>query len=241
MNSNGIDSGGSGPRFPCPGSIRRSANPFFAKRRVFPDHRRFFYLALLLLSAGIPSFSDRKSGKTETYMYSAKIANDFFVEGVTPAGEKSNPNCLRRDHEFCTVCGVEVTTGLSLGNKTKTPLLTCRDMKPGPARLMIETHAEPTISGLWEVEFGIGYRNSAREECPHQFIASDNPPLKTAYEIGPLTIESEIPADGMIQALACVGLSSARVGREGKETGALLKVRRLRVVSQSFGGIPLGE
>jgi hypothetical protein len=205
------------------------------------DYRRFFYLALLLLSAGIPKFSDLKSGKPETYLYRSPVVNGSFVEGVEPPGDKSNPNCLRRDNNSCTVCGMDVTTGMSLRNMTKTPLLMCRDMKPGPTKLMIETHAEPTISGLWEVEFGIGYHTSAREECPHQFIASDNPPLKTAYEMGPLTIESEIPVDGMIQALACVGLSSARVGREAKETGASLKVCRVRVVSQSFGRIPPGE
>ena len=108
----------------------------------------------------------------------------------------------------------------------------CRDMKPGPARLMMETHAEPLISGLWEVEFGLGYKTSAREECPHQFIASDHPPLQTSYQIGPVAIEAAIPADGVIQALLCVGLSSAQAGREGKETGASLNLSRLRVVSQ---------
>ena len=96
----------------------------------------------------------------------------------------------------------------------------------------MSTHAEPAIPGVWEVEFGLGYQTSARAECPHQFIASNNPPLKNAYEVGPLKIEGEIPADGMIQALACVGLSSARVGREGEETGASLRVFDLRVVSE---------
>ncbi len=199
------------------------------------DRRYFFYLALLLFAAGIPIFSDVKNGKPETYMYRSQVVNDSFVEGVEPPGDISNPTCLRRDNNLCTVCGIDVTSGMSLRNKTKTPLLMCRDMKSGPAKLMIETHAEPIISGLWEVEFGIGYHTSAREECPHQFIASENHPLKAAYEMGPLTIESEIPTDGMIQALACVGLSSARVGREAKETGASLKAYKLRVVSQSFG------
>jgi hypothetical protein len=139
---------------------------------------------------------------------------------------------MKREGNFCTDCGIDVTTEISIPNKTKTPLLLCRDMKPGPARLTMETHAEPVISGLWEVEFGLGYKTSAREECPHQFIASDHPPLRPAYEIGPVAIENEIPADGVIQVLLCVGLSSARVGREGRETGASLKISRLRVVSQ---------
>jgi hypothetical protein len=105
-------------------------------------------------------------------------------------------------------------------------------MKPGPARLLMETHAEPVTAGLWEVEFGLGYKTSVREECPHQFIASNNPPLRRAYEIGPIAIQSEIPADGAIQVQLCVGLSSAQVGREGRETPASLKISRLRVVSQ---------
>jgi hypothetical protein len=105
-------------------------------------------------------------------------------------------------------------------------------MKPGRARLEMTTHAEPTIPGLWEVEFGLGYQTSARNECPHQFIASNYPPLRKAYEVGPISIESEIPPDGLIEALACVGLSSARAGDEGKETGASLKVSRLLVVSE---------
>jgi hypothetical protein len=139
---------------------------------------------------------------------------------------------VKREANFCVDCGIDVTTQTSLPNKTKTPLLTCRDMKPGPARLVMETLAEPAISGLWEVEFGLGYKTSAREECPHQFIASNNPPLRPAYEIGPISIESEIPADGVIQVMLCVGLSSAQVGREGRETGASLKISRLNVVSQ---------
>jgi hypothetical protein len=139
---------------------------------------------------------------------------------------------MKREAEFCTDCGIDVTTETTIPNKTKTPFLACRDMKPGPARLVMEAHAEPVIAGLWEVEFGLGYKTSAREECPHQFIASNNPPLRTAYEIGPVSIESEIPADGVIQVVLCVGLSSAQVGREGSETGASLKVSRLRVVSQ---------
>jgi hypothetical protein len=139
---------------------------------------------------------------------------------------------MKREANFCTDCGIDVPSSISIPNKTKTPLPACRDMKPGPAKLMMATHAEPEVAGLWEVEFGLGYETSAREECPHQFIASDHPPLRPAYEIGPVAIEGEIPADGVIQVLLCVGLSSAQVGREGRESGASLKVSRLRVVSQ---------
>jgi hypothetical protein len=96
----------------------------------------------------------------------------------------------------------------------------------------MQTHAEPEIAGVWEVELGLGYQTARRAECPHQFIASDHPPLKNAYEIGPTSIEGEVPPDGTIQVLACVGLSSARVGREGKETGASLRISNLRVVSE---------
>jgi hypothetical protein len=205
---------------------------FLPNRRVSVNNLRSLYLGLFLLSAGIPKFSGLNSGKPETYGYTSRIVSSSFVEGVEPLKETSTSNCLRRDNTLCTICGIDLTTGMSLRNKTKTPLLACRDMKPGPAKLMMEAHAEPTISGLWEVEFGLGYRTSAREECPHQFIASDNPPLKTAYQVGPITIESEIPTDGMIQALACVGLSSARVEGEGKETGVSLRVFRLRVLSE---------
>jgi hypothetical protein len=164
--------------------------------------RRFLYLAVCLLSA---------SGAA-------------FAQGVS--------HCMQREANLCTDCSIDVTTEISIPNKTRTPLPACRDMKPGPARLTMETHAEPVIPGLWEVEFGLGYKTSARVECPHQFIASDHPPLRTAYEIGPVTIEGEIPADGVIQGLLCVGLSSAQTGREGRETGASLKISRLRVVSQ---------
>jgi len=148
-------------------------------------------------------------------------------------GQKTaNANCLGWKNEVCTVCGLDSTLEISVKNKTKTPVLLCRGMKPGPAKLVMSTHAEPAIPGVWEVEFGLGYQTSARAECPHQFIASNNPPLKNAYEVGPIKIEAEIPADGTIQALACVGLSSARVGREGEETGASLRVLDLRVVSE---------
>ncbi len=155
-----------------------------------------------------------------------------FAQVAGNAGQKPTSQCVKHEGHFCVDCGIDVTAEISIPNKTKTPLPACHDMKPGPARLMMETHAEPVIPGLWEVEFGLGYKTSAREECPHQFIASNHPPLRPAYEIGPVTIESEIPADGVIQGMLCVGLSSAQVGREGRETGASLKISRFTVVSQ---------
>ena len=152
------------------------------------------------------------------------------VDGRQPSKQNANPKCLEWKEGACMVCGLNSTVNISLKNKTRTPMLLCRDMKPGPVRVEMVTHAEPTIPGLWEVEFGLGYQTSARSDCPHQFIASNNPPLKTAYEIGPVSIESEIPPDGTIQTLACVGLSSARVGGEGIETGASLRVFKLQVI-----------
>ena len=143
-----------------------------------------------------------------------------------------DPNCRAWKGEACTVCGIDAALNISVKNKTKTPLLRCRDMKPGPARVVMVTHAEPAISGLWEVEFGLGYQTSIRNECPHQFIASNSPPLKAAYEIGPISIETEIPPDGSIETLVCVGLSSARASEEAKETGASLKISTLRIVSE---------
>jgi hypothetical protein len=169
------------------------------------DNRRFLCVALFLLCAA-------QAGSMHT--------------------KSANPNCREWQKDACTVCGIDSVTALSVHNKTKNPILVCRDMKPGPVKVVMLTHAEPTIPGVWQVEFGLGYQTSAKGECPHQFIASNNPPLKTAYEVGPITIEAEIPPDGTIQVLACVGLSSARVGAEGKETGASLRVFRLRVVSE---------
>jgi len=169
------------------------------------DNRRFLCVALFLLCAAQPGSARTKS---------------------------ANPNCQEWKKDACTVCGIDSTIDLSVENKTKTPILVCRDMKPGPAKVVMVTHAEPTIPGVWQVEFGLGYQTSVKAECPHQFIASNNPPLKAAYEVGPVTIEAEIPSDGTIQALACVGLSSARIGAEGKESGASLRVFKLRVVSQ---------
>jgi hypothetical protein len=146
--------------------------------------------------------------------------------------QKLSAHCMKREGNFCTSCGIDIAAATTISNKTKTPLLDCRNMKPGPAELVMETHAEPVIPGLWEVEFGLGYKTSAREECPHQFIASNHPPLGPVYEIGPIAIKSEIPSDGVIQVLACVGLSSAQARREGSETGASLKISRMQVVSQ---------
>jgi hypothetical protein len=174
----------------------------------------------------------RSAGRYETYTSSLETGNAPVVAGVRLLTQKANPNCREWRDEVCTLCGIESAIDISVKNKTKTPVLFCRDMKPGPARVVMTTHAEPTIPGLWEVEFGLGYQTSARNECPHQFVASNNPPLKPAYEVGPITIEGEIPPDGKIQASACVGLSSARVGEEGKETGASLRVFKLRVASE---------
>jgi hypothetical protein len=186
--------------------------------------RPFLYLAVWLLSASGAAFA--QAATPEQTVPSAR--------GVENAGGKSTSQCMKREANLCTECGIDVTTWISIPNKTRTPLPACHDMKPGPARLVLETHAEPVAPGLWEVEFGLGYKTSAREECPHQYIASNHPPLRPTYEIGPISIESEIPADGTIQILLCVGLSSAQVGQQGRETGASLRISRLRVVSQSL-------
>jgi hypothetical protein len=188
--------------------------------------RPFLYLVVWLLSASGAAFAQAATPERTV------PSDHAFAQGVENAGRKATSQCIKRDANVCTECGVDVTTEISIPNKTRTPLPACHDMKPGPARLVLETHAEPVDPGLWEVEFGLGYKTSAREECPHQYIASNYPPLRPTYEIGPISIESEIPADGMIQILLCVGLSSAQIDREGKETGASLKVSRLRVISQ---------
>jgi hypothetical protein len=187
------------------------------------DDRRFFCLALLLLCAA-------KGGFAQTQRRMAGFP--FIPAEIQLPKEEANPNCKEWKNKACRVCGIEATIDISVKNKTKTPTLLCRDMKPGPARVVMVTHVEPTILGLWEVEFGLGYKTATRAECPHQFIASNHPPLKTAYEVGPVTIEAEIPPDGMIQALACVGLSSARVAGEGKETSASLRIFKLCVISE---------
>ena len=161
-----------------------------------------------------------------------EIGTSPVAFAIQKPGQGTNPNCREWKDEVCTLCGIDSVINISVKNKTKTLVLVCRGMKPGPARLVMTTHAEPATPGVWEVEFGLGYKTSTRNECPHQFIASDNPPLQAAYEVGPITIESEIPPDGVIQAFTCVGLSSARVGEEGKETGASLRVSTLRVVSE---------
>jgi hypothetical protein len=174
--------------------------------------RDFLFLALLLLCA---------AGTERARLYGRQLSK-----------QNANPKCLEWKEGTCRVCGIASTLNISLKNKTKMPLLLCRDMKPGPVRVELLTHAEPTIPGVWEVEFGLGYQTSTRSECPHQFIASNHPPLKPAYEIGPLNIESEVPPDGTIQTLVCVGLSSARVGGQGVEAGASLRVFKLQVMSQ---------
>jgi len=171
-------------------------------------------------------FRDRTHFAQALERYSAVQQEQALGKG------KANPTCREWKNEACTVCGIDSAIDISLKNKTKTPILLCREMKPGPAKVVMLTHAGPAIPGVWEVELGLGYRTSTRVECPHQFVASSNPPLKNAYEVGPITIEGEIPSDGIIQALACIGLSSARVGREGKATGASLRVFDLRVVSE---------
>jgi hypothetical protein len=165
-------------------------------------------------------------------LFCAAGAELAHVDGRPLSKQNANPKCLEWKEGACMVCGIDSTINISVKNKTKTRVLLCRDMKPGPVRVEMVMHAEPTIPGLWEVEFGLGYQTSARSECPHQFIASNHPPLKTAYEIGPLSIESEIPPDGVIQTLACVGLSSARVGGKGVDTEASLRVFKLQVVRQ---------
>lgn len=187
------------------------------------DKQRFFGLALLLLCAA-------KGGFAQTHRLIAGIS--VIPAEIQRPQEEANPNCKEWKDKACRVCSIEATLDISVKNKRKTPILLCRDMKPGPARVVMVTHAEPAIPGLWEVEFGLGYKTATRAECPHQFIASNNPPLKTAYEVGPVTIEGEIPPDGMIQALACVGLSSARVAGEGKETSVSLRIFKLCVISE---------
>jgi len=199
--------------------------------------RCFVYSLFLLFCATAAGFGQEKKN-----LESMPGGRNQFIQGQNlnqpvqheqPSDrEKDNPNCREWKNGACTVCSSDSAVVLPLKNMTKTPILLCRNMKPGPAKLEMSTHAEPGISGAWELEFGLGYQTSARDECPHQFIASNFPPLRNAYEIGPISIEGEIPADGTIQSLACVGLSSARVGREAKETGASLRAFHLRVVSE---------
>jgi hypothetical protein len=205
-----------------PDYLRELFHLFLSKRRALVSKRHFFCLVLLSFHAIRGGFAQyQQRGESPP------------VEGIVQSPkERVKPNCLKWKNEACTECGIDSAIDLSVKNKTKTPVLLCRNMKPGPVKVVMLTHAEPAIPGVWEVEFGLGYQTSTRVECPHQFIASNNLPLKTAYEVGPVTIEGEIPSDGMIQALVCVGLSSARVGGEGKETGASLRVFRLRVASE---------
>jgi hypothetical protein len=205
-------------------------------------NRRFLRMVLLsicltgafarVLSASIATFVEHKHRQPATHTYTPKAWRNSVVKEVKVATDPLDAKCLQRENGICTSCGIDATTNTKVSNKTRTFLLTCRGMKPGPAKLVMATRAEPVSPGLWEVEFGLGYHTSAREECPHQFIASNNPPIKAVYEIGPISIEGEIPPDGIIQAMVCVGLSSARAGGEGKETGAALKISKLGIVSQ---------
>jgi hypothetical protein len=192
-------------------------------RRILVDNQRFFCIALLLLCAAQGGFAQAQR---------LRAGLPFIPAEIQLPKEGANSDCKEWKDKACKVCRTEATIDILVKNKTKTPILLCRDMKPGPARVVIVTHAEPAIPGLWEVEFGLGYKTATRTECPHQFIASNNPPLKTAYEVGPITIEGEIPPDGIIQALACVGLSSARVAGEGQETSASLRIFKLSVISE---------
>ena len=202
-------------------------------------NRRFLCVVLLsicltgglarVLSARIATLLEPKHGQSTTSILASKAHGN--PEGQNPE-DSANAKCQQSENGICTVCGIDATTSTKVSNKTRTSLLACRGMKPGPAKLIIETHAEPWIPGMWEVEFGLGYHTSAREECPHQFIASNKPPIRAAYEIGPISIDGRIPPDGIIHALVCIGLSSARVGGEGKETGASLKISTLKIVSQ---------
>jgi hypothetical protein len=207
------------------------------RQGLLMNNRPFLCIALFLFCADKGGFAQAKQNQERPFVDESQVAQ-ALQQYTLVARERSddkqtaNPNCLDWKSDVCTVCGIKSAVDISVKNKTKTPVLLCRDMKPGPAKLVMSTHAEPAIAGVWEVEFGLGYRTSARAQCPHQFIASSNPPLKNAYEVGPITLEGEIPLDGMIQALVCVGLSSARVGREGEETGASLRVFNLRVVSE---------
>jgi len=198
-------------------------------------NRHFFYVALLFSLSAFAAVlvQATQKGRHSTFAgYGPETANPLPMSGNQLAEQTADHNCREWQGEVCKECSLDSILNISVRNKTKTPLLLCRGMKPGPARLVMKAHAEPKISGLWEVEFGLGYQTSARSECPHQFIASNNPPLQTAYEVGPVTVEAEIPSDGIIHILACVGLSSARVGEEGKETGAALRVSELRVISK---------
>ena len=195
--------------------------------------------AFLLMCFSLGGFTDALSAQIATFAQAKHTENTLHAPSALARansedqsrGDPPNAKCLRRENGVCTACGIDVATSINVSNKTRTALLICRGMKAGPARLVMVTHAEPVIAGPWEVEFGLGYHTSAKEECPHQFIASNNPPIRPGYEIGPISIDGEIPADGIVHALVCVGLSSARVENEGKETPASLKITTLKVIS----------
>ena len=177
-------------------------------------------------------FSEVGRARPEAYASTLRINGNFAAENISLLAGTLSGHCLQRKNAACTVCGINGATSISVNHKTRTVLLNCSGMKPGPTQLVMETHAEPVSPGLWEVEFGIGYHTSVREECPHQFFSSNQRTPQPAYEIGPISIDGEIPSDGNMQALVCVGLSSAREGGAGKETGAALKISKLQIVSQ---------
>ena len=200
-------------------------------------NRPFLGIALFLLCAVNGGFVEATQNQEKPFVDGNDLGQKPQRHATTEneqsvSKERANPSCREWKNEACTVCGIDSAIDISVKNKTKTPILLCRDMKPGAAKVVMFTHAEPVIPGVWEVEFGVGYQTATRAECPHQFIASDHPPLRNAYEVGPIGIEAEIPQDGVIQALTCVGLSSARVGAEGKDTAASLRGLKLRVITE---------
>src|SRR3974390_558610 len=100
-------------------------------RRVFVDNRRFFCLALLLLCAARGGFAQSQR----------PMAGTFFIPArIQPARERTNPNCKEWESTVCKVCRIEAAIDISVKNKTMTPILLCRDMKPGPARVLMVTH-----------------------------------------------------------------------------------------------------
>src|SRR5262245_65368241 len=101
-------------------------------------NRRFLVLMPWLLCAMATGV-----GNTRTY---------FPTPGLASPNPTANRNCRKWQGTECTECGINSSIGISLKNKTKTPLLLCQDMKSGPAKLEMTTHAGPELPGLWEVE-----------------------------------------------------------------------------------------
>src|SRR5262249_30867196 len=117
------------------------------------EFRRILCLALLsLCAAGAANTFARPRQRPLGTGISSVMA------GVQPSKQTASPECREWTGQVCTVCGIETPIDISLKNRTKTPVLLCSDMKPGPARVEMTAHAEPTIPGLWEVELGLGYR-----------------------------------------------------------------------------------